>query len=145
MSLFRAEESVEEQGIRESFRISVIDPSDIGGLTGAENQPTVRVSPVLASPPHPEPNPPASASFFKVPSPLPTSRVSSPRVSSQDIRFSESDDTARPVLGRVIPPSSTSGDLSPSEPQLGVASEVINPVEEEDEEMPSIDMGSDSD
>jgi hypothetical protein len=145
VSLFRAEESAEEQGIRESFRISVNDPSDIAGFTRAEHQPTVQASPALASPPHPDPNPLASASFSKVPSPLPTSRVSPPRVSGQDIRFSESDDTARPVVGRVIPPSSTSGDLSPSEPHFGVASEVINPVEEEDEEMPSIDMGSDSD
>jgi hypothetical protein len=146
LSLFRTEESVEEQGIRESFRIGVIDPPDAVENKGAENQPSVLAPAASVSPPRPYPNALADVGSPKAPSPLPTNRVSSspPQISSQDNRISEPDNTPRPVPACEIPPSFMTGNLNASESRLGVAPEVTNPAEE-DEEMPSIDMGSDSD
>jgi hypothetical protein len=113
---------------------------------GAENQPHVLAPPASpAPPPHPKITP-ADVDLPKAPSPLPTNRVtSSPQLSSQGSRFLEFD-TLRPVPPREIPPSLMSGKVNTSESRLGVVPEAINLVEaEEDEEMPSIDMGSDSD
>ncbi|KAI0251352.1 rRNA processing/ribosome biogenesis-domain-containing protein [Lactifluus subvellereus] len=150
LSLFRAEESVEEQGIRESFGIGVIHPSDDIEITDAENQQLVLAPLALASlPPRPSPNTLADVSLPKAQEPalLHANRDPSPsQISSQDNRFSEPNNTLRPLPAREMPPSFMSGNLNASEvSRLGVAPEVINPVEEEDEEMPSIDMGSDSD
>jgi hypothetical protein len=151
LSLFRAEESAEEQGIRKSFNIGIIHPSDDIEITDVENRQLAPAPSVLASlSPRASPTTPADVSLPKArePEPLQTNRDPSPsQISSQDNRFSEPNNTPRPLPGREIPPSSRSGNLNASEESsLGVAPEVIIPVEEEeDEEMPSIDMGSDSD
>lgn len=154
LSLFRAEESVEEQGIRKSFDIGIIHPSDEIEITDVETRQLALAPSVLASlSPRANPTTPADVSLPKAreTEPLHTNRDPSPsQISSQANRFSEPNNTQCPLPEREIPPSSRSGNLNASEEsRLGVAPEIIIPVveeeEEEDEEMPSIDMGSDSD
>jgi hypothetical protein len=113
---------------------------------GAETQPHALAPQASPAPPPQPKNTLADVDFPKATSPLPTNRVtSSPQLSSQDSRFVEFDNTLRPVPPLEIPPSLMSGNENTSESRLGAA-KTINPVEvEEDEEMPSIDMGSDSD
>lgn len=165
LSLSRTEESVEEQEIRESLRLSVVLPSS--ETTGAETPPSISTSmPALLShhpnplsdvdePEMPTPQPPlypqASAPPDLRPAPVP-SHVSSVSSLAQipSIGRLYSNDTLCPPQADGVTPSSKSRVVTASEgSHLGTVLGATNAVQEddddEDEEMPSIDMGSDSD
>ncbi|KAI0004959.1 rRNA processing/ribosome biogenesis-domain-containing protein [Russula compacta] len=170
LSLFRAEESAEEQEIRESLRIGVFSPSNGIESTGCEGQASI-----LAPAPAPQPLPPnpdtlPNVGQPKTPAPIPLKlSTSQPQATtppglrpaptppyahhnsladfpSQDP--SDSNDILCPPQEHEVPPSFMSTVVAASEgSRLGTVPGVINAVEEDDddEEMPSIDMGSDSD
>jgi hypothetical protein len=167
LCLFRREESLEERELRESLRVA-ISPRHDKETAGAESQPPT-IGPALASQvPHPSPHtladvgasitpapaflPPYPQSAALVspkppPSPSLTPRVSSPsQLQSQARHPPKSNDTWRPVQAQNIAPL-VSGDIEvPEESRSGATAEVLYLGEDEDdEEMPSIDMGSDSD
>jgi hypothetical protein len=172
LSLSRAEESVEEQKIREGLHVDVIPSSSTIETTCAENQqstpapassfPLFRTSDTLPNvnePKVPEPAP------LQMSSPHPQG-AASPNLepaytpshghdTASPARFpghgySDSNDTSHPLQAREAPPSLMSGVVTASEEsRLGAVPGVVNVVddddEDDDEEMPSIDMGSDSD
>jgi pre-rRNA-processing protein RIX1 len=167
LSLSRTEESVEEQEIRESLRLSVVLPSS--ETTGAETPPSISTSmPALLSH-HPNPNTLSDVDEPEMPTPQPplypqastppdlrpalvpshVSSVSSPaQIPSMGRLYSN--DTLCPPEADGVTPSSMSGVVTASEgSHLGTVLGATNAVQEddddEDEEMPSIDMGSDSD
>ena len=165
LCLFRREESLEERELRESLRIAVSSHND-RETAGAESQaPTIGLA--LASPaPHPNSHTLADVSASNKlapvllspilqlatqinpkPCPLPShtpKASSSPQLQSQAEKPNE---TLRPVQAQQIAPF-ISGDVEASEETRSrPRAEVIylREDEDEDEEMPSIDMGSDSD
>lgn len=166
--LFRREESLEERELRESLRIA-ISPHHDSETASLESQPPT-IGPALASlAPHPNPhtladggssNTPAPALLMphlqsaalanpKPSSPSHTPKLSSPpQLQSQSRQSPKSSDTLRPIQAQDadIAPF-MSGDVEVSEESRSGARAVIylGEDEDEDEEMPSIDMGSDSD
>ncbi|KAH9045464.1 hypothetical protein EDB85DRAFT_2070270 [Lactarius pseudohatsudake] len=168
LCLFRREESLEERELRESLRMA-ISPHHDSETASVESQPPT-IGPALASlAPHPNPhtltgggasNTPAPALLMpllqsaalanpKPSSPSHTPKVSSPpQLQSQSRQSPKSSDTLRPVQAQDadIAPF-MSGDVEVSEESRSGARAVIylGEDEDEDEEMPSIDMGSDSD
>jgi hypothetical protein len=172
LSLSRTEESIEEQEIRESLHLNVVLPSNVE-TTGAENPPSISAStPAPLSHHHPDPDtspdvvepempapvplqqpplyPQASAPPDLRPAPVPShvSSVSSPAQILSTGRLYSNDTLCPPQADRVAP-SSMIGVVTASEgSHLGTVLGASNAVQEEDtddEEMPSIDMGSDSD
>ncbi|KAH9049102.1 rRNA processing/ribosome biogenesis-domain-containing protein [Lactarius hengduanensis] len=168
LCLFRREESLEERELRESLRIAISPHHDSETASVEGQSPTI--GPALASlVPHPNPhaladggasNTPAPALLMpllqsaalanpKPSSPSHTPKVSSPpQFQSQSRQSPKSSDTLRPVQAQDadIAPF-MSGDVEVSEESRSGARAVIylGEDEDEDEEMPSIDMGSDSD
>jgi len=166
LSLFRTEESVEEQEIREGLHLGVVPSAGRTEIMGGKHQ-TSMPSARLPLPPKSETGPnvnkpktlalvPSSLTYPQATTPdlrpnitsTPISNVSPPtRNLSQGP--SDSSDTLRPQQEQGIHPSLMSGVVSapPEESRLGTVSEVINVVEDDDddEEMPTIDMESDSD
>ncbi|KAH9077235.1 hypothetical protein EDB83DRAFT_2311797 [Lactarius deliciosus] len=168
LCLFRREESLEERELRESLHIAISTYHD-SETASVENQPPT-IGPALASlAPHPNPHTLADGGASSTPapallmphlqsaalanpkpsSPSHTPKVSSPpQLQSQSRQFPKSSDTLRPVQAQDVDISPLmSGDVEVSEESRSGAKAVIylGEDEDEDEEMPSIDMGSDSD
>lgn len=168
LCLFRREESFEERELRESLRIA-ISPHHDRETEGAESQPPT-IGPALASQtPRPNshtladveasnilapvlvspyPQPTALVGPKPSPSPSHTPKVSSPpALPSRAWRFERPNETSHPEQAQATAPN-ISGDVDASEETpSGSKAEVIylRADEDDDEEMPSIDMGSDSD
>ncbi|KAH9965998.1 rRNA processing/ribosome biogenesis-domain-containing protein, partial [Russula dissimulans] len=163
-SLFRTEESVEEQEIRESLHLGVI-PSACGTKPmGGKHQSSMPASTSARLTLPAEPETESNVNKPKTPALAPSSLTYPqadlrPDITSTTISnvspptrnlsqgSSDSSNTLRRQQEQGITPSLISGVFSaPEEPRLGTVSEVINVVEDEDEdeEMPTIDMGSDS-
>ena len=161
LSLSHTEESVEEQEIRQSLHIAVVPPPRATDNTCAENQQSI-AAPALPSLPSLSPyrNSDTSPNVDerKVPEPAapsslePASTPSHVYDVASPARFphqghSNFNDTLHPLQAREGPPLFTSGVVTASEEsRLSAVPAVINVAEDDDdEEMPSIDMGSDSD
>ncbi|KAI0304160.1 hypothetical protein BC826DRAFT_215112 [Russula brevipes] len=167
LSVFRAEECVEEQEIRETLHIGVVSPSIQVETMGTETQPSISASVPAPLPLHPNPdtlplpnvdkptmplhlsssNTQATARPDPRPTPTPsyTPDGSSPAQSPSQGR-SDPISTLRPLQAHEIAP--ISGVVAASEgSRLGIVQEVIRAVEDDDddEEMPSINLESDSD
>lgn len=169
LCLFSSEESLEERELRESLRIAT-PPHHDKETTGTGGQlPAIGPASVsLVARPNPHTladvgasNTPAPAPSLPYPQsaalvhPKPSSLSHTPRDSSpsqlqsQARHSPKSDDTLRPAQAQDIAPFIfMSGDVEVSEEsRSGVRAELIylGGDENDDEEMPSIDMGSDSD
>jgi hypothetical protein len=169
LSLSHTEESVEEQEIRESLHLSVVLPSgETGGAINPSSITTIAPCPRTV---HPnietlsnvdEPKMPAPAPLQQAPLPPPVPAPSdlgtahrhphmlnvSPAAQVPSTGRLNSNDTLNLRQANEISSASTSGFVTPAEgSHLGTILEVTNAVQEDDddEEMPSIDMGSDSD
>lgn len=168
LCLFRRDESLEERELRESLRIA-ISPHHDRETEGAESQlPTI--GPALASQTsHPNshtladveasntlapvlvslyPQPTALVDPKPSPSPSHTAKVSSSPPSPSQAWCSEKpNETLRPGQAQAIVPYLSGGVDASEETRSGAKAEVIylRADEDDDEEMPSIDMGSDSD
>ena len=167
LCLFRSDESLEERELRESLRMAT-SPRHDKETEGAGSQP-LAIGPALASQdPHPNlqtmasvgafiapapplsPYPQSAPLVSSKPSPAPshTSRVSSPsQLQSQAPHPPKSNDTWRPVQAQGIAPV-VSGDVEVSEKSRSAATAemiYLGGDEDDDDEMPSIDMESDSD
>jgi len=174
LTLSRTEESVEEQEIREGLHVDAVLPSSATETTSTQNQQPKLATAPPSLPPYRNPDTSPSADESKVPGqapsqvpssypqpaappslePAPTpshgyNATSPARFPSQGI--SDFNDTLHPLQAHEALPSSVSGVVNaPEESRLGAAPEVINAEGvdddgDDDEEMPSIDMGSDSD
>lgn len=170
LCLFRREESLEERELRESLRIDISPHHDreTEGAAAESQPPTIgpalasetshpdshtlanvevsnTLAPVLVSP---YPQPTALVNPKPSPPPSHTPKVSSsPPLPSRAWRFEKPNDISHPEQSQVTVPY-TSGDVDASEETpSGAKAEVIyfRADEDDDEEMPSIDMGSDSD
>lgn len=167
LSLFRAEESAEEREIRDSLSIGVVSPSNGIESTGCEGQASILAPTPAPQPLHPNPGTLPNVAQPKTPAPvlstshpqatIPPGLRPAPTPSyvhnnsladfpSQDP--SDSNDILHPPQEHEVPSSFMSTVVTASEgSHLGTVPGVINAVEDEDEdeEMPSIDIGSDSD
>lgn len=170
LSLFRTEESVEEQEIRESLHLSVVRPAD--ETTGTENPSSIPTTAPGPLPLHPNPEtlsnvdepkttapaplrqpplyPQASAPADLRPAPAPSHilSVSSPAQIPSTGRLYSNDSSCPPQADKVPPPLMSGVVTAADGSHLGAALEATSVVQEDDdddEEMPSIDMGSDSD
>jgi len=168
LSLYRTEESLEEQEIRESLHLGVVPSAGRTEIMGGKHQLSMPASTSahLPFPPKLETQP--NTNEPKTPALAPSS-LTYPQATTPDLRpditpasasnvspptqnlgqgSSNSSDTLRPQQEQGTPPSLMS-EVAPEESRLGIVSEVINVVEDDDddddEEMPTIDMESDSD
>ncbi|KAH9062756.1 rRNA processing/ribosome biogenesis-domain-containing protein [Lactarius vividus] len=168
LCLFRREESLEERELRESLRIA-IPPHHDSETASVESQPPTIGLALASLAPRPNPhtladgdasNTPAPALLSPHPqsatlanpkpsSPTHTPEVSSPpQLPSQSRQSPKSNETLHPVQAQDVDIAPfMSGDVEVSEESRSGARAVIylGEDEDEDEEMPSIDMGSDSD
>jgi hypothetical protein len=158
LSLSHTEESVEEQELRQSLHIAVVPPSRVTDNTCAENQQSI-AAPALRSPsPYQNSDTSPNVDERKVPEPAapsslePASTPSHVYDVASPARFphqghSNFNDTLHPLQAREGPPLFTSGVVTVSEEsRLSAVPAVLNVADDDDdEEMPSIDMGSDSD
>ena len=169
--LSRADESVEEQEIRNSLHLSVVRPSS--ETTDAENRSSIPASAPAPLPLHSNSNTSSNVDEPKTPAPAPVQQsplhpqVSvppDPKPASVPPIFNVSSPAQIPTTGRLysndalclpqakeIPPQLMSGVVTATEgSHLGTALEATNAVQgdddddDDDEEMPSIDMASDS-
>ena len=171
LSLSHTEECVEEREIREGLLMDVIPPPNTVGTTCTENQQSIpgRASPSLPLSRTADTLPNVDGSKVPGPAPLqvsspypqaaalpslePTSTPSHVHDSASPARFpghgySDSDGTLHPLKAHEAPPSLMSGVTASEESRSGAVPEVVNAVDDnddDDEEMPSIDMRSDSD
>ncbi|KAI0307217.1 hypothetical protein B0F90DRAFT_1814005 [Multifurca ochricompacta] len=131
LSLSRAEESVEEREIRERLHIDVISSLNGTEVISTENRLSAPIPALASLPPLPNPSTLADVDVSKTPAPAPFPSSLYPQA-------------AEPL--DLQPTQYTSAQL---QSRLGAAPEIINPAAEDDdgddEEMPSIDMASDSD
>jgi len=165
LCLFRREESLEERELRESLRIAISPQHDRETAAAESQPPTIGLALAsLAHHPNPHtladvgasntpapallsPHPQSAALVNSKPSPPPshTPRVSSPpQLQSQTRHSPKSNDTLRPVQAQDVAPF-MSGVSEESRSGARVEEFYLGEDEDEDEEMPSIDMGSDSD
>lgn len=170
LCLFRREESLEEQELREALRIA-ISPHHDREIAGAQSQPPTIGRALASQVPHPNPHTlidlGASTTLAPVllsphlqsaalvspktsPPSLHTPGVSSPsqsRSQSQSLHPQKSNDRPVQAQAQDIAPFVSENVGVPEASRSGTRTEVIYLGEDgdEDEEMPSIDMGSDSD
>ncbi|KAI9466959.1 hypothetical protein BJY52DRAFT_1141931 [Lactarius psammicola] len=143
LCLFRREESLEEQELRESLRIA-ISPQHDRETAAAESQPPT-IGPALASlAPHPNPHTLADVGASNTLAPALLSPH--PQSAALDNPKPSPSPSHTPRAQNIAPFMSGEVEVS-EESRSGARAEVFYPGEDEDEdeEMPSIDMGSDSD
>ena len=171
LSLSRTEESVEEQEIRESLHLSVVLPS---GETKGAIGPSSAITAPCPRTVHPDIETLSNVDESRTPAPTPLQQAPlrpqvpgsfdlgdahrdgpphmlnvSPAAQNPSTGHLNSNDTLHLTQTEEIPSGSMSGIVAAVEgSHLGTIQEVTNVLQEEeddDEEMPSIDMGSDSD
>jgi hypothetical protein len=171
LSLSRTEESVEEQEIRESLHLNVVLPT--GETRGAINPSSITITTPCPQTVHPIIETLSNVDEPKTPAPVPLQQAPlrpqapasfdlegahgpshmlnvSPAAQIPSIGRLNSNDTLYLTQADEISSASMGGVVTAIEgPHLGTTLEATNVVQEEedndDEEMPSIDMGSDSD
>ncbi|KAI0284276.1 rRNA processing/ribosome biogenesis-domain-containing protein [Russula aff. rugulosa BPL654] len=171
LSLSRTEESVEEQEIRESLHLNVVLPT--GETRGAINPSSITITTPCPQTVHPNIETLSNVDEPKTPAPVPLQQAPlrpqapasfdlegahgpshmlnvSPAAQIPSIGRLNSNDTLYLTQADEISSASMGGVVTAIEgPHLGTTLEATSVVQEEedndDEEMPSIDMGSDSD
>ncbi|KAH9179758.1 hypothetical protein EDB89DRAFT_1841888 [Lactarius sanguifluus] len=142
LCLFRRDESLEERELRESLRIA-ISPHHDSETASVESQPPT-IGPALASlAPYPNPHTLADDSASNTPAPA----LLMPRLQSAALANPKPSSPSHTLKVSSPPQLQSHGDVEVSEESRSGARAVIylGEDEDEDEEMPSIDMGSDSD